>query len=119
MAHTRPKSKPKSSASHCIESKVKVAHVMLHWTRAMAFSDGHEGLISAIARELPGVSRQRCTVHKVRNVVGRSPRHLKAIAPKEASAIWKAPNKSEAKSRAAEFIAKYKDAHPVLAANNR
>jgi len=81
----------------------------------LAISDGNEGLIQAIERELPGVLRQRCVVHKVRNVVGKAPRHLKAVAPKEASAIWKAPNKSEAKTRAAEFIAKYRPKHPALA----
>ena len=78
----------------------------------LAISDGNEALIQAIESELQGVPRQRCTVHKVRNVIGKSPRALKAVAPKEASAIWQAPNKSEAKARAAAFIARYRDTHP-------
>lgn len=82
----------------------------------LTISDGCEGIIAAIGAELPSVPRQRCVVHKVRNVVGRSPRSLKATAPKEASAIWKAPNKSEARVRAAAFIEKYKDLAPKLAA---
>jgi putative transposase len=82
----------------------------------LAISDGNEPLIQAIESELHGVPRQRCTVHKVRNVIGKSPRTLKAVAPKEASAIWKAPNKSEAKTRAAAFIQRYRDTHPDLAA---
>jgi putative transposase len=82
----------------------------------LAISDGNEALIRAIESELPGVPRQRCTVHKVRNVIGKSPRALKAVAPKEASAIWKAPNKSEAKVRAAAFIERYRESQPALAA---
>lgn len=74
----------------------------------LVVSDGCEGLIKAIERELPDVPRQRCTVHKTRNIVGRCPKHLKGVAPKEASNIWKAPNRSEARSRAQAFIAKYR-----------
>lgn len=81
----------------------------------LAISDGNEGLIQAIGQELPGVPRQRCVIHKVRNIVGTSPKHLKSTAPKEASAIWKAPNKSEARMRAAAFIEKYRASHPKLA----
>jgi putative transposase len=82
----------------------------------LVISDGCAGLISAIGEEFPGVRRQRCVVHKIRNVIGTSPPALKAVAPKEASAIWKAPNKSEARVRQAAFIAQYQDSHPKLAA---
>ena len=82
----------------------------------LVVSDGNEGIIGAIAMELPFVCRQRCTVHKVRNIVGHSPRNLKGTAPGEASAIWKAPNKSEARDPVSSFIAKYEQSHPKLAA---
>lgn len=59
--------------------------------------------------------RQRCTVHKVRNV-GHAPLALKSTVPKEASAIWKAPNKSDARVLAAAFVPKYKETVPKLAA---
>lgn len=81
----------------------------------LAITDGNEGLMGAVEAELPGTPRQRCTVHKVRNVVGRAPKALKSIAPREASAIWKAPNKSEARARATAFIEKYRGSHPYLA----
>lgn len=82
----------------------------------LVVSDGCEGLIKAIERELPNAPRQRCTVHKTRNIVGRCPKHLKGIAPKEASEIWKAPNRAEARSRAQAFIAKYRGSgHDTLA----
>jgi putative transposase len=79
-------------------------------------SDGNEGIIGALGAELSGVPRQRCVVHKVRNVIGRSPRHLKSVAPKQASNIWRAPNKSEARVRAAAFLEEYKNAYLQLAA---
>lgn len=79
-------------------------------------TDGDAGLIAAVAAELPEVPRQRCTVHKVRNVVGRSSRELKKTAPAEAAAIYKAPSRTEAKRRAAAFVDKYSDKAPHLAA---
>lgn len=82
----------------------------------LVISDGAEGIIAALAEQMPEVPRQRCVVHKVRNIIGHAPMALKSTAPKEASTIWKAPNKSEARVRAAAFIAKYKDAAPKLAA---
>ena len=64
---------------------------------------------------MPTVPRQHCTVHKVRNVVGHASLQLKSVAPKEASAIWRAPNKSEARVRAAAFVAKHRETASKLA----
>jgi transposase-like protein len=83
---------------------------------ALVISDGADGLMGAIKEELPGVTRQRCTVHKVRNVVGKCPRSLKATLPRQASAIWKAPNRAEAKQRAKAFVSKYEQEHPDIIA---
>ena len=82
----------------------------------LVITDGNEGLIQALADELPSVPRQRCVVHKVRNVVGACPRQLKGKAPKQASAIWKAPNKTEARRRQKAFVDEYRESHPKLAA---
>lgn len=82
---------------------------------ALVITDGHEGLIGAVEKHLPRVPRQRCTVHKVRNVVGHCPRDLKSTAPGEAAAIFKAPSRSEARRRAADFVAKYETRAPKLA----
>ena len=84
-------------------------------TLALVATDGDEAVISALRTALPNVPRQRCTVHKVRNIIGASPRALKATAPAEAAAIFKAPSRDEAKRRAAAFIAKYETSHPRLA----
>jgi len=81
----------------------------------LVITDGDAGLIAALSTQWPQVPRQRCTVHKVRQVVGRSSRELKKTAPKECSAIYKAPSRTEASRRAAAFIEKYRSIAPQLA----
>lgn len=41
-------------------------------------SDDHAGLVKAAQRHFQGVIWQRCQVHLERNVLGRTPRHLRA-----------------------------------------
>jgi transposase-like protein len=82
---------------------------------ALVVTDGDQGVISALSSVLPTVPRQRCTVHKVRNVIGACPRGLKATAPKQVVAIYDAPSRDEAKRRAVAFIAQYETSHPRLA----
>ncbi len=82
---------------------------------SLVITDGDEGLLGAVRSKLPNVRRQRCVVHKVRNVVGRSPKSLKGVAPKEASAIFKAPSRDQAQRRAKAFVTKYGESHPSLA----
>jgi len=81
----------------------------------LVITDGDAGLISAVGTHLPAVRRQRCAVHKVRNVVGRSSKALKKTAPAKASLIFKAPNRAEALSRAKAFIEEYRETAPHLA----
>lgn len=79
-------------------------------------TDGGEGLISAVKEQFPNCRRQRCVVHKVRNVIGKTPRAMKKIIPKEASEIWKAPSREEAERRQKAFVAKYQEKYPKIAA---
>lgn len=78
-------------------------------------SDGCAGIIKALGEELPDVPRQRCTVHKTRNILHKAAPAVKAAAAKEATAIWNAPNKSEARQRAAIFETNWRLEHPHLA----
>ena len=81
----------------------------------LVISDGCAGLIKALEAELPSVPRQRCTVHKTRNVLHAAAPAVKSAAAKQATAIWNAPNKSEARQRAAAFEAAWRPEHPKLA----
>lgn len=78
----------------------------------LVISDGHEGLIQAIAEVLPRVRHQRCVLHKMRNVMGKAPRKYKAELGKGLSHIFEAPNRAEAASRLDEFIYKWRTVCP-------
>jgi transposase-like protein len=41
----------------------------------LVISDGNAGLAAALDRQWPGVAHQRCTVHKLRNLVAKAPKH--------------------------------------------
>ena len=82
---------------------------------SLVITDGDAGLLAALSSQWPRVPPQRCTVHKVRQVVGRSSRELKKTAPKECAAIYKASSQTEARRRAAAFIEKYRTVAPKLA----
>jgi transposase-like protein len=58
--------------------------------------DGGKGLLKAISEILPEVKIQRCTVHKMRNVVSKCPVALRSVVPAEARMIFNAKSKKEA-----------------------
>ncbi len=62
----------------------------------LIITDGQRGLISAIDMVYPGIKRQRCWVHKLRNVADKLPKKLHDSCLKEAKEIYQAKNKKEA-----------------------
>ncbi len=58
--------------------------------------DGNAGLLRAIDTIFPGVSLQRCMVHKVRNIALYCPKTLKAEVVSSAKRIFYATSKGEA-----------------------
>ena len=59
-------------------------------------TDGHEGLLSAVSALFPATLRQRCLVHKQRNVMNAiAYREQKEVAT-ELAGIWKSATKEEA-----------------------
>ncbi len=59
-------------------------------------TDGHEGLLSAVSALFPATPRQRCLVHKQRNVLNAiAHREQKEVAT-ELAGIWKSASKEEA-----------------------
>ena len=59
-------------------------------------SDGHEGRLSAVAQLFSATPRQRCLVHKQRNVLNAIPRRERADVQAELVGIWEQPTKPEA-----------------------
>lgn len=62
----------------------------------LVVSDGSPGLQAALALVYPAVPRQRCWVHKLRNVAAKLPRRLHATCLAEAKAIYQATNQRAA-----------------------
>jgi putative transposase len=85
-------------------------------------SDGAKGLIAAIEQVFPKALRQRCLIHRVRNVLaknsgrdaGRGPRRLLAIFDTTDLSVEPGPQLVEIiDQRIAAFAAKYVDLYPA------
>src|SRR5436309_13656533 len=70
-------------------------------------TDGHEGLLAAVSQLFASTPRQRCLVHKQRNVLNAIPRRERGEVQAELVGIWDQPTKPEALTCLAAFKAKY------------
>jgi putative transposase len=75
-------------------------------------TDGHDGLLAAVSDLFAATPRQRCLVHKQRNVLNAIPRRERALVQVELVAIWQQPSKQEAVVQLAAFKAKYGKRYP-------
>lgn len=78
----------------------------------LLITDGHDGLLAAISALFPATLRQRCVVHKQRNVMNAIPHRERKEASLELAGIWKAATKEEALINLAAFKAKYRKRYP-------
>jgi putative transposase len=75
-------------------------------------TDGHDGLLAAVSALFPATLRQRCLVHKQRNVMGAIPKREQQEVSTELAGIWKQENKEQALLNLAAFNAKYQKRYP-------
>ncbi len=75
-------------------------------------TDGHDGLLAALTELFSATPRQRCLVHKQRNVLAAIPRRERAEVQAELAGIWGQATKSEALTQLAAFQAKYAGRYP-------
>ena len=75
-------------------------------------TDGHDGLLAAVSHLFSATPRQRCLVHKQRNVLNAIPRRERAEVQAELVGIWDQPSKQEAMAQLAAFKAKYGKRYP-------
>ena len=75
-------------------------------------TDGHDGLLAAISELFVATPRQRCLVHKQRNVLNAIPRGERGDVQAELVGIWEQPSKQEAMAELAAFKAKYSKRYP-------
>jgi putative transposase len=75
-------------------------------------TDGHEGLLVAVSHLFAATPRQRCLLHKQRNVLNAIPRRERAEVAAELAGIWDQPTKEEAVTQLLAFKAKYGKRYP-------
>jgi putative transposase len=75
-------------------------------------TDGHDGLLAAVKEWFSATPRQRCLVHKQRNVLNAIPRRERGEVQAELVGIWDQPTKQEALTQLAAFKAKYAQRYP-------
>jgi putative transposase len=75
-------------------------------------TDGHDGLLAAVAELFAATPRQRCLVHKQRNVLAAIPKRERSDVQAELVGIWEPTTKPEALIQLAAFKAKYALRYP-------
>lgn len=80
-------------------------------------SDGAPGLIKAIEEAFPKSLRQRCLVHKKRNILAKLPEDAQAEIRAYLDGIWFAPTYETGKTAAQEFIRRFEVLYPSAIAS--
>jgi putative transposase len=75
-------------------------------------TDGHDGLLAAVGELFAATPRQRCLVHKQRNVLAAIPRRERSDVQAELVGIWEQPTQPEALTQLAAFKVKYAQRYP-------
>ena len=75
-------------------------------------TDGHDGLLAAVSTLFPATLRQRCLVHKQRNVLSAIPKREQQEVSSDLTGIWKQEKKEDALLNLAAFKAKYQKRYP-------
>jgi putative transposase len=78
----------------------------------LVITDGNPGLIKAVKKTWPTGPRQRCIVHRIRNVLARIPKGDHKRIQRELNTIFYAANLEEALAAARRFAARYQDEYP-------
>ena len=79
---------------------------------ALVITDGNPGLHRALDTVYPYVLRQRCWVHKMRNVATRLPKRVQSECLQGAKSIYQAGTKREAVTRFREWARDWRSAQP-------
>jgi putative transposase len=75
--------------------------------------DGAPGLVKAIKRVWPHAYRQRCQVHKMRNILAKLPRLMQAKMKGLVQQVFLAPTYTAAVKRGRDLVVKFKDRYPA------
>jgi putative transposase len=75
--------------------------------------DGAPGLVKAVKRVWPRAYRQKCQVHKMRNILAKLPRLMQAKMKGLVQQVFLAPSYAAAMKRGRDLIAKFRDRYPA------
>jgi transposase-like protein len=78
--------------------------------------DGAPGLVKAVKRVWPRAYRQRCQVHKMRNILAKLPRLMQAKMKGLVGHVFRAPTYAAALKRGRDLLAKFTDRYPAAMA---
>jgi transposase-like protein len=98
---------------HCRYTTIGMASSLLQDLRTRGATQidligtfGHDGLLAAVQELFPSTPRQRCLLHKQRNVLTAVPRRVRQEVETELGGIWAQPTKEGAVTQLAAFKAK-------------
>ena len=80
----------------------------------LVISDGNAGLRSALERIWPGVAHQRCTVHKLRNLLAKAPEHAQEAVHEDYNRAVYAPDRAAAEKARDSFLTKWRKPCPSV-----
>ena len=78
----------------------------------LIISDGQPGLRKAVEEVFHHVRRQRCVVHKMRNLLAKVPRGMQREMKQLVKQVYEAPSYEEGKKRARALISRYGQRYP-------
>lgn len=79
------------------------------WGTMICTSDAHEGIISAIAKVLPGTAWQRCQFHFAKNISEQAPKQYQSGIRSELNEMFNAENLKIAEKKRDEILESYGD----------
>ncbi len=79
----------------------------------LLITDGNQGLLKAIKDIWPEVPRQRCAVHRIRNVLARVPKKRQDEVRKALHRIFYAACLDDARDEARQFLSRYSREFPT------
>jgi len=87
----------------------------------LVISDGAAGLISAVEQTMPAALRQRCLIHRARNLVAKIPKNAQAEVKADYWAIFEVPEHIEPGLEAVAYVqanidafaTRWRDAYPA------
>jgi putative transposase len=77
-------------------------------TLSLAVIDGSPGLLAALQAQWPEIAIQRCTNHKLRNLLAKAPAHLREELAEDYRRMAYAESREEVEQERARFLSKWR-----------